>query len=131
MRRIAKLTGGTLMITLADMEGEESFDASMLGSAEEVSEERICDDDHLVISGGKTQRCCSVLLRGANHHMLDEANPNPNPDPNPDPNHLQGQSELMEAVMQQWLHTAAGQVAAPAHWPAHGQWPPTPMALPP
>jgi len=72
LRRIAKLTGGTLMITLADMEGEESFDASMLGSAEEVSEERICDDDHLVISGGKTQRCCSVLLRGANHHMLDE-----------------------------------------------------------
>ncbi|EOD16759.1 hypothetical protein EMIHUDRAFT_451447 [Emiliania huxleyi CCMP1516] len=62
LRRIAKLTGGTLMITLADMEGEESFDASMLGSAEEVSEERICDDDHLVISGGKTQRCCSALL---------------------------------------------------------------------
>ena len=67
-----KLTGGTLMITLADMEGNETFDASMLGHAEEVIEERICDDDHLVIKGGKTQRSCCVLLRGANMHMLDE-----------------------------------------------------------
>merc|ERR1719487_2834760 len=72
LRRIAKLTGGTLMITLADMEGNESFDASMLGQAEEVLEERICDDDHLVIKGGKTQRSCCCLLRGANMHMLDE-----------------------------------------------------------
>merc|ERR1719161_387108 len=69
LRRIAKLTGGTLMITLADMEGNETFDASMLGHAEEVIEERICDDDHLVIKGGKTQRSCCVLLRGANMHM--------------------------------------------------------------
>merc|ERR550537_1517660 len=60
------------MITLADMEGNESFDASMLGQAEEVLEERICDDDHLVIKGGKTHRSCCCLLRGANMHMLDE-----------------------------------------------------------
>merc|ERR1719182_971927 len=72
LRRIAKLSGGTLMITMADMEGNESFDPSMLGHAEEVIEERIADDDHLIIQGGKTQRCCSVLLRGANMHMLDE-----------------------------------------------------------
>jgi len=72
LRRIARLTGGTLMITLADMEGNESFDASMLGQADEVSEERICDDDHLVIKGGMNTKSCCVLLRGANHHMLDE-----------------------------------------------------------
>jgi len=72
LRRIAKLTGGTLMITLADMEGNETYDVSMLGQAEEVIEERICDDDHLVIKGGKTQRSCCCLLRGANMHMLDE-----------------------------------------------------------
>ena len=54
LRRIAKLTGGTLMITLADMEGNETYDPSMLGHAEEVIEERICDDDHLVIKGGYT-----------------------------------------------------------------------------
>merc|ERR1719161_1690473 len=72
LRRIAKLTGGTLMITMADMEGNESFDPSLLGTADEVVEERIADDDHLIIRGGKTQRCCSVLLRGANMHMHDE-----------------------------------------------------------
>uniref|UniRef100_A0A7S3FLI6 T-complex protein 1 subunit alpha n=1 Tax=Haptolina ericina TaxID=156174 RepID=A0A7S3FLI6_9EUKA len=72
LRRVAKLTGGTMMITFADMEGNESFDASMLGTAEEVSEERIADDDHIVVKGGKTQSACSVLLRGANMHMLDE-----------------------------------------------------------
>merc|ERR1719261_2303680 len=60
LRRIAKLTGGTLMITLADMEGNETYDPSMLGHAEEV------------IEGGKTQRSCCCLLRGANMHMLDE-----------------------------------------------------------
>ena len=123
------------MITLADMEGNETYDPSMLGHAEEarrnlactsprsrmylpctspaspphliptlililtlapsraprssrsgsphislylpisphqVIEERICDDDHLVIKGGKTQRSCCCLLRGANMHMLDE-----------------------------------------------------------
>ena len=36
MRRIAKLTGATMMITLADMEGNESFSPDMLGVADEV-----------------------------------------------------------------------------------------------
>ena len=72
LRKIAKLTGATMLITMADMEGNESFDPACLGVADEVSEERIADDDHLVIKGGKTQRACSVLLRGANMHMLDE-----------------------------------------------------------
>merc|ERR1712054_663554 len=35
LKRIAKLTGGQLMITLADMEGNESFDPEMLGTADE------------------------------------------------------------------------------------------------
>merc|ERR1719502_1636862 len=72
LRRIAKLTGGTLMITFADMDGNESFTPDMLGTAEEVIEERIADDDHIVIKGGKGQSACSVLLRGANMQMLDE-----------------------------------------------------------
>merc|ERR1719161_3530218 len=66
LRRIAKLTGGTLMITLADMDGNESFPPEMLGVADEVIEERVADDDHLIIKGGKAQTACSVLLRGAN-----------------------------------------------------------------
>jgi len=72
LRRISKLTGGTLMITLADMEGQESFSPEYLGTADEVCEERIADDDHIVIRGGKNSSACSVLLRGANMHMLDE-----------------------------------------------------------
>ena len=43
-----------------------------ISRASQVIEERICDDDHLVIKGGKTQRSCCCLLRGANMHMLDE-----------------------------------------------------------
>merc|ERR1719502_1505300 len=62
LRRIAKLTGGTMMITFADMDG----------TADEVIEERVADDDHIIIKGGKTSSACSVLLRGANMHMLDE-----------------------------------------------------------
>ena len=72
LRRIAKLTGATMQITMADMEGNESFTPEMLGTADEVVEERIADDDHIVIRGGKTSSACSVLLRGANMHMLDE-----------------------------------------------------------
>jgi len=72
LRRIAKLTGGQLMITFADMDGNESFTPEMLGQADEIIEERIADDDHLIIKGGKTSSACSVLLRGANMHMLDE-----------------------------------------------------------
>merc|ERR1719473_1635460 len=72
LRRIAKLTGATMQITMADMDGNESFTPEMLGTADEVCEERIADDDHLIIRGGKTSNACSVLLRGANMHMLDE-----------------------------------------------------------
>lgn len=38
-------------MTLANLEGEESFDASMLGSAEEVVQERICDDELILVKG--------------------------------------------------------------------------------
>lgn len=36
-RRIAKSTGATVVSTLADLDGNESFDASALGTAEEAS----------------------------------------------------------------------------------------------
>lgn len=34
---------------LANLEGEETFEASMLGQAEEVIQERICDDELILI----------------------------------------------------------------------------------
>ena len=39
LRRIAKATGGTLVSSLANLEGEESFEPSYLGTADEVVQE--------------------------------------------------------------------------------------------
>ena len=36
LKRIARVTGATVVLTLADMDGNETFDASSLGQAEEV-----------------------------------------------------------------------------------------------
>ncbi|KAJ4727203.1 T-complex protein 1 alpha subunit [Melia azedarach] len=72
MRHIAKATGATLVSTFADMEGEETFDSSLLGSADEVVEERVADDDVIMIKGTKTTSAVSLILRGANDYMLDE-----------------------------------------------------------
>lgn len=44
------------MVTLADMEGGETFDSSMLGQAEEVAEERVADDNVLVFKGFKAAK---------------------------------------------------------------------------
>ena len=54
MKQIARCTGATLCMTLANMDGEETYDASFLGHAEEVYQERICDDEVLVVSGTAT-----------------------------------------------------------------------------
>ena len=40
---------GTVCLSLANLEGEESFDASLLGHSEEVVQERICDDELILI----------------------------------------------------------------------------------
>ncbi|CAH2053254.1 unnamed protein product [Thlaspi arvense] len=72
MRHVAKATGATLVTTFADMEGEETFDPAHLGTADEVVEERIADDDVVLIKGTKTSGAVSLILRGANDYMLDE-----------------------------------------------------------
>lgn len=41
------------MSTFADMEGDETFDSSLLGHADEVVEERVADDDVIMIKGTK------------------------------------------------------------------------------
>ncbi len=72
LRRIAKATGGTLVSSLANLEGEESFEPSYLGIADEVSQERISDDELILIKGTKVVSSSSIVLRGANDYMLDE-----------------------------------------------------------
>ncbi|KAI9125392.1 hypothetical protein K1719_004008 [Acacia pycnantha] len=53
MRQVAKATGATLVSTFADMEGEETFEPTLLGYADEVVEERISDDAVIMIKGTK------------------------------------------------------------------------------
>ncbi|XP_039010685.1 T-complex protein 1 subunit alpha-like [Hibiscus syriacus] len=72
MCHVAKATGATMVSTFADMEGEETFDSSLLGYAAEVVEERIADDDVVMIKGTKSTSAVSLILRGANDYMLDE-----------------------------------------------------------
>lgn len=72
LRRIAKATGGTLVSSLANLEGEESFEPSYLGYADEVVQERISDDELILIKGTKVVNSSSIVLRGANDYMLDE-----------------------------------------------------------
>lgn len=47
------------ILTFADMEGGETFDNSLLGNAEEVVEERVSDDDVILIKGAKSSRAVS------------------------------------------------------------------------
>ena len=72
LRRIAKATGGQLVSSLSNLEGEETFEATSLGTAEEVSQERISDDELILIRGTKTVSSSSIVLRGANDYLLDE-----------------------------------------------------------
>jgi T-complex protein 1 subunit alpha len=72
LRRIAKATGATLVSSLANLEGDETFEASSLGQAEEVVQERISDDELILVKGTKVVNSASIILRGANDYMLDE-----------------------------------------------------------
>ncbi|CAM6000974.1 unnamed protein product [Sphagnum balticum] len=45
--RIAKLTGATVVSTMATAEGEEVFEPSYLGECEEVCEEAVGDNDFI------------------------------------------------------------------------------------
>lgn len=72
LRRIAKATGGTLLSTLSDLNGDERFEPSYLGHAEEVVQDRISDDECILIKGTKAQSSASVILRGPNEYSLDE-----------------------------------------------------------
>jgi len=72
LKRIARCSGGKLISSFADMEGNESFDSACLGAAGFVGEERVGDDDILVVGDTKESKSATLLLRGANDMMLDE-----------------------------------------------------------
>ncbi|CAK7222624.1 chaperonin-containing T-complex alpha subunit Cct1 [Sporothrix curviconia] len=72
LRRIARATGATLLSTLSDLNGDERFEASYLGHAEEVSQVRISDDECILVKGTKVHSSASIILRGPNEFSLDE-----------------------------------------------------------
>ena len=74
LKRIAKATGSTVVTTLANNDGTESFDESNLGKAECVYEENLGDVDYIYIKNhkGSSNAACSFILRGANEFLLDE-----------------------------------------------------------
>jgi len=72
LRNIAKATGGTILLNLANLEGDESYEATNLGEAETVSQEFVADDEMIVFKGTKNTASATILLRGGNHFMLDE-----------------------------------------------------------
>lgn len=72
LKRIAKATGASVVLTLANLEGEETFDSSLLGQADEVVQERVCDDELILVKGPKSHSAASLILRGANDFMVDE-----------------------------------------------------------
>ncbi|KAJ8985326.1 hypothetical protein NQ317_008356 [Molorchus minor] len=72
LKRIAKATGAQYLTSLTNMEGEEAFDSNMVGEAAEVVQERISDDELIVIKGPKARTAASIILRGPNDFYCDE-----------------------------------------------------------
>ncbi|XP_034662912.1 T-complex protein 1 subunit alpha [Drosophila subobscura] len=72
LKIIAKATGAAFLTSLTNMDGEESFDASMVGEAAEIAQERICDDELILIKGTKARAAASIILRGPNDFYCDE-----------------------------------------------------------
>ena len=64
LKRIAKATGGNVVVTMADLEGNEAFDAANLGECTSVTEERVGDGELLYFRGCKNGQACTVVLRG-------------------------------------------------------------------
>ena len=72
LKRIAKATGGKILKSLSDMEGEETIDPACLGTAREVVEEKVGDGELTYIKGCISKAATTIVLRGANEFMLDE-----------------------------------------------------------
>jgi T-complex protein 1 subunit alpha len=72
LRRIAKASGATLVSSLSDLNGDEKFEPASLGHAAEVVQERISDDECILVKGTKVHTSASIILRGSNDYQLDE-----------------------------------------------------------
>jgi T-complex protein 1 subunit alpha len=56
LKRIANNTGAKVVVSLADIEGEESFEAANLGTCDRVYEKRVGDWEYMFFEGGAQTR---------------------------------------------------------------------------
>ena len=72
LKRIAKATGGKVILSMGDLEGNETVDPAELGQAGVVEMERISDTEMMVIRDPLFSKASTIVLRGANEFMLEE-----------------------------------------------------------
>jgi len=72
LRRIAKLTGGKFLISLADDDANETVPKDAIGSADIVEECRVGDRDLLFIKGCSSTKAQTIILRGSHWYMTEE-----------------------------------------------------------
>ena len=72
LQRLAKATGGHVVSTLADMDGEESFDVSSLGTAGAIAQVRVGDTEFWKLTDCRGSGAATIVVRGPNEYYLDE-----------------------------------------------------------
>jgi len=72
LRRIANNSGAKIVVSLADFEGDETYEAECLGEAELVEERKVGDWEYMFFEGMKKQKATTIVVRGANDFFLDE-----------------------------------------------------------
>lgn len=72
LRRIARATGATLISSMSNLEGDETFEVNYLGTCQEVIQEKYSDDECILIKGTSKHSSSSIILRGPNDYTLDE-----------------------------------------------------------
>ena len=72
LRRIARATGATLISDMSNLEGDETFESSYLGTCQEVVQAKFSDDECILIKGTSKHSSSSIILRGPNDYPVDE-----------------------------------------------------------
>jgi len=72
LKRIANNTGARVIVSLADIEGNETFEPEALGTCERVYEKRVGDWEYMFFEGMSKTRAQTIVVRGANDFFLEE-----------------------------------------------------------
>ncbi|KAJ6240801.1 t-complex protein 1 subunit alpha [Anaeramoeba flamelloides] len=71
--QLSKSVGGKVLLSLVDLNGNESFESSWIGYSDEVKQESVCNSELLIFKSRKKNiQNRSIILRGPNRFMLDE-----------------------------------------------------------